>query len=60
MSKLSKSEVEFEHPSGEKQRCSGCSHFEVLAPLHCEIVAGTIAPTDWCEKWKAKTQERNS
>ena len=52
--KLSKSEVGFEHPSQGKQACGGCAHFEVLAPLRCEIVAGRILKNDWCKKWKAK------
>ena len=58
MEKYSKSEVGFEHPAQGQQTCAGCSHFEVDAPLHCEIVAGRILPGDWCRKYKAKTQEK--
>jgi hypothetical protein len=51
--KLSKAEVDYGPAKGD-DRCGGCKHFEVLAPRHCEIVAGKIEPSYWCEKFEAK------
>lgn len=51
--KLSKSEVRYEHPARGLDRCGGCVHF--LEPNACELVAGAIAPEDWCELYEART-----
>ena len=50
----SKDEVGYEHPAKGRQHCSGCKHFEVIGPHHCEIVRGIILPQDWCEKYESK------
>ena len=48
---LSKSSVGYESPAKGPHHCSECEHFR--GPSRCEIVAGTIKPGDWCERWKA-------
>jgi hypothetical protein len=52
--KYRKSDVEFEHPAKGKDHCGQCTHFEVEAVRHCEIVAGIVESIDWCDKFERK------
>jgi hypothetical protein len=54
--KYSKAEVHFEHPARGENHCSQCVHFEVERPNGCEVVAGYIAASDWCDQFKAKAE----
>lgn len=54
--KLSKVSVRFEHPAKGPDHCSGCKHF--LGRGVCEIVAGLIAPEDWCDKFRRKQKRK--
>ena len=49
--KLAKAAVGFEHPAKGPHHCSQCRHFD--PPHGCEIIAGSIDPGDWCERFKA-------
>lgn len=49
--KFTKTEVDFEHPAKGVNHCGECKHFEVHGPKLCEIIAGTILPEDWCNKF---------
>ena len=53
-SKLSKSEVGFEHPAKGTDDCDDCIHFKPLREK-CQIVAGHVEGEDWCERFKRKT-----
>jgi hypothetical protein len=51
---LPKSAVEYESPAKGPDHCSLCKHFEVRHRHGCEIVAGTILPADWCNKFSRR------
>ncbi len=55
--KLSKKEVEFEHPAQGSDHCSQCRHFNRETRENCRIVAGVVLPADWCRKF-ASTRAR--
>jgi hypothetical protein len=44
----SKSEVGFEHPAKGPNKCGACFHY---LGGKCAIVAGVVAPEDWCRKF---------
>jgi hypothetical protein len=50
--KFTKAEARFEHPARGLDHCSECKHW--VAPSSCAIVAGPIAPEDWCRHWTAR------
>lgn len=52
---LSKEEVHFEHPALGPNECSTCTHYD-LGQKRCTIVAGAVAPEDWCEEYFARTK----
>lgn len=56
---LSKERVEFEHPAKGPSHCSQCRHFMPEAHV-CEIVAGTIEPGDWCNRFSRKKASAGS
>ncbi len=45
--KLSKAEVQYEHPAAKSDHCGICRHYE--PPTACEVVSGLIRPEDWCD-----------
>ena len=48
--KLSKDAVNYS-PGEDDDRCSNCKHFQ--SPSSCALVAGSIDPDYWCEKFSA-------
>jgi hypothetical protein len=54
--KLSKTEAKYQdHPNGQ-QRCGICLQFR--PPGTCQIVAGSIRPTGWCQFFAARENAR--
>ena len=54
--KLSKTEAKYQdHPNGQ-QRCGICLQFR--PPGICQIVAGSISPTGWCQFFAARENAR--
>ena len=53
-----KVEVNFEHPSRGMHQCSQCVHFDPggISGGHCQIVAGVVRATDWCDRFKRKVR----
>lgn len=51
MEKISKEAAHYEPVATGKDKCSGCRHFQVLAPRHCEAVEGIISAGAWCKLW---------
>jgi len=54
MAKLSKQQVDFEHPASGMDHCEDCKFYLGGA---CSLVAGSIAPEDWCKRFQMKTNE---
>lgn len=48
--KLSKADVQYEHPARKSNHCAMCKHFS--PPNACEVVKGVIAPFDWCNRFR--------
>jgi len=56
MQKFAKHEVHYTDHAKGKDHCAGCVHFEKIAPQHCEVVAGKILASGWCDKFRAKSR----
>lgn len=52
MAKVSKESVNYGPGHARGDHCGVCAHFE--APHACEIVAGEIDASMWCERFKRK------
>jgi hypothetical protein len=54
--KLSKTEAKYQdHPNGQ-QRCGICLQFK--PPGACQVVAGTVVPTGWCQFFAGRENAR--
>ncbi|MGC9163458.1 MAG: high-potential iron-sulfur protein [Thiomonas sp.] len=54
---LSKAAVHYQPTPHGAQHCSDCAYFipgkDASGPGSCRLVAGTISPTGWCERFSS-------